>query len=485
MIAAEYCEASFEATFYIPLGDMMGDASNDLGFELDEDVESIYIYEEGQPILIGYTVTGVAKGTRYTAVDGAEEITLTLNPFASVLVADGFCEAKVLYEARIIVPRVQLTGTTRFDTVDPPQIKFLTGQQIKAEVTFATPPGYIPEHLANPGIASRIWSVTNPSGKSWAIFKDYVIQQAVNPHISVGRKDMLGLPDFIGENFLFYSNNTYTNPALAGQPIPGEVKCQATLAAPGQGVLYAGGLPTIAVESLTVISLKPNVPQGQLRRLGYPKTEGNDLLLTRVATATIPAGPGIEWKDILIQVPDFGQIGEGAICQLITADRHVYRTVQNPSLPDAFTHFRKEYWNGIESLDIDLPYPFSGSWNLAQGTGLGYFEDTPRNPLLLPENNTQQWTKSTAHDTFKTWVMYKPPKVGDLKHVWIPLVQFEWHWKAEAHFLNGTWVVEDPDPNNPNIPPPDVGMGGYARIDQHPVWSKRTIFGFPFVGVTP
>lgn len=68
VIAAEYCEATFEASYYLPAGGAVGDASNDLGFELDEDVEPIYIYEEGQPVLIGYTVRGVSKGTRYTAV---------------------------------------------------------------------------------------------------------------------------------------------------------------------------------------------------------------------------------------------------------------------------------------------------------------------------------------------------------------------------------------------------------------------------------
>lgn len=367
----------------------------------------------------------------------------------------------MLYEARIIVPRVHLTGTTRFENFDPPRIQFLTGQQIKAEVQFVAPPGNIPQHLANPGIATRRWSIGYSEGEqeNWGEFKDYLVSHSsVNPHLSTGQKVFLmGLGDRSGQLFYFYTNNS--EPAA----IPGKVKCAAILAPPGPEQRYAGGLPSILVESLVVSSVKPLMPPGQ-PVLGQA-TIFNDYLMF--------AGPGILWPNINIQVPDFGQVGEGAICQLITADRHVYRTVIDPNLPDAFSHFIKQYWNGVESLDIDLPYPFDGSWNLAQGHG--NYQDSPGNPLSLNYPNTLQWTKSTAHDTFKTWVMYRPPQNNNLGHVWIPIAKFEWNWKAEANWSGTAWVVQPQGSSVTNPEPTSL----------HPTWAKKTIYHFPFTGVSP
>lgn len=454
VITAEHCDASYEASFYLPFGDAVGGASNDLGFELDEDVEPIYIYEEGQPVLIGYTVTGVAKGTRYTAVDGAEEITLTLNPFASVLVADGFCEAKVLYEARIIVPRVQLTGTTRFDTVDPSQIKFLTGQQIKAEVTFATPPGYIPEHLANPGIASRNWSVSAPN---WAIFKNYI-------YGPIGQKVLLDGPDFTGLSFLFYSNNHGA--------IPGEVKCAVTLVNAGPGVRYVLPLPAIEVESRTVTSVKPTFKKWDV------STGLVQLYDAKIWFRSGPNSPqGQYWHNVEFEVPaPFEQVGQGCFVQLIKADRNLYRTAVNPGEP---THYVKAGSNNVWALDVGMPYTFPNNpyppvWSLPQmGEGI----DSPMQPTTWPTAYDDTWYRSTASDQFETWAMYRPPAVGTMLTTWIPMASYTWAWSGSAQKSLGTWSLL------PGATLPLIGARNPSVI--HPTWSIVSTSPFGFEIYTP
>jgi hypothetical protein len=51
------------------------------------------------------------------------------------------------------------------------------------------------------------------------------------------------------------------------------------------------------------------------------------------------------------------------------------------------------------------------------------------------------WITSKAIDSFKTWVMYKPPAVGSQPVTWIPMSSYTWHWNGTANYLP-PWALD-------------------------------------------
>ena len=78
-----------------------------------------------------------SSGTLYTKRAGAETITLTCTPYALAVSDDFYAAASVYYRSSILTPHVALVGATRF--YDPHAIKFLTGQQITASISYGSP----------------------------------------------------------------------------------------------------------------------------------------------------------------------------------------------------------------------------------------------------------------------------------------------------------------------------------------------------------
>lgn len=167
VIVAEYCIAKYSAYNFIP-GSMNGACDNGLGFTITRTYDEMYMYPpDGDPYIIGWIEWGESKGTRYKKVAGQETKTLTCTPGASVQVNNGMCFAEVRYGVSIMVPRVELLGTTRF--FEPHAIKFLTGQRIRATLGMPNPLGLHPALAVDPD--SYRWSLSNDGVES---FKDYI-----------------------------------------------------------------------------------------------------------------------------------------------------------------------------------------------------------------------------------------------------------------------------------------------------------------------
>lgn len=90
-------------------------ADNGLGFPAESEGDETYAWAK-------------SEGTLYKKRAGGQEITLTASPaaLASSDIWDAY--AAVVYTSSILVPKVQLEGTTRF--YSPQAVMFLTGQQI-------------------------------------------------------------------------------------------------------------------------------------------------------------------------------------------------------------------------------------------------------------------------------------------------------------------------------------------------------------------
>lgn len=92
-------------------------------------------------------------------------------------------------------------------------------------------------------------------------------------------------------------------------------------------------------------------------------------------------------------------------------------------------------------MDYSFPYPFgSGAWNLPSK---GLFVDSPWQTLNLnlTDGGGNDWYRSTADDSFKTWVMFKPPSKDGQPRVWIPLFRLDWNWNGAAEKQSDSWVL--------------------------------------------
>ena len=118
------------------------------------------------------------------------------------------------------------------------------------------------------------------------------------------------------------------------------------------------------------------------------------------------------------------------------------------------------YNNGVLSLDNNYPYepsPYVPSLD-APGvfdadSSIDISADGPSDPLgPLPDV-----TSVTAHDSFRTWMMYRPPGGGQF----VPLAKFRWYWSARADYDGSNWVL--------HYPYDDIGESrGWQMLALHP-----------------
>jgi hypothetical protein len=443
VISQEACTAAYLGYFVLG-GDFEGNCDNGLGFASSNGVEPHFVYDpEGGQTLVGYSYYGISVGTLYTRRAGGATITLTCTPTASTTVSGGICSASVSYASRIIVPTINLLGTTR--AVAPHAIKFLTGQRINSTLFRNSGPHQPPEQ--NPltiDPASYAW---NLDGSPVDEFKEYIFTDLL------GQLKPLTPTDKDDPAFNFYTN-------LGGTT---KVVCDFKFLLP-IGARFEGGLPDFRAESKEIESVRPGFVIWRVR-------DGTVALFSdRFQFAGDgDSSNGQQWFDAEYMVPaPFGQVGLGCFVQLITADRHLHRTVTNPS---AYTHFIKDPWNAQQALDAGYPYAFGAVWNVA-GKGTGY--DSPSQPLGLNVPYTNQWISSTASDTFETWAMYRPPSQENQPTTWIPMAKYTWRWQGTATFENNAWVLtaasgaKDDDPDG---------------TEDHPTWNKFSPSPFGFLGI--
>lgn len=446
VIVHEQSEASYSGWFFLS-GMGIGECDNDLGFDADETFDPMYMQGE-EPFQIGYTFSGIAKGTRYKKRSGGAEITITCSPFASVAVVDGMCSAKVSYGVQIINPRVDVVGATDFPSAaaptSPRAIKFITGQQISCTVSLVRSTGnqLYEETMLGVKPNSCTWSFSN--GEAWDPFKEFL-------HGSTGQRNNLSTTELTANQLNFFSN----------KGAAGKIICTFKTTSP-LGARLEDGLPDIVAKSKTMDSVRPafagwNVADGQVSVAYQPGQS--------VPYQFEYGGPGQDWFDIGFTVGGgFGQVGKGAICQLITAKRHVYGTYQ---FNGSSVEFRNENYN-VACRDVNFPYPYNGEWTLpALGTG----SDTPSQFLSVTGYTGINWNKATAQDTFKTWAMYRPPAVGTQPTTWIPIASYTWRWQGIATLIQGTWQLSNASAASDGIDEQEVA---------HPAWTLTSSFPINF-----
>ena len=234
------------------------------------------------------------------------------------------------------------------------------------------------------------------------------------------------------------------------------VRCSLTLKLPD------GSSQTVPVQSLPITFVKPT-----LAWTVNPAGPGAPPYGFIQDLANLRMGANITWYPITITVPSPFSGGAGCIVQLTTPLRQNIRTSQNgkPStyvlkIPDG---------NGgwvvpgvtagnptpIPELDTAFPYP-SGykeendgsftqvdtnyTWDINKTGNSG---DLPLQYFIAEDKDGggNAWNKSTASDTFTTWVMYMPSAAGSQKTIWVPLQTLTWSWNGTAtkDATSGAW----------------------------------------------
>lgn len=437
VIIKETCEAQYSGQTGMT-GGLVGAASNGLGFLAQTSVEPFWMWTPGpdgsERVQTGWSYRGISTGVRYKLENGQAEIPVKCTPDVVVSTPNGYCVAQVWYSSQILVPAVNLAGTTRF--YDPHKIMCISGQGIAASLS-------TPEANVVPG--THLWSFTSTAIDP---FKDYL-------HGSIGRRD-----DLLASDYQKAALNFFANKAGAAQ-----VSCTATLSFPISALL-AGGLPQITVKSKELTSVRPEVKSWIIRN-------GEISLFPAAISYGSGTGPtlnGQNWSEINIDLEQpFGDVGTGSLCQLINANRRLYRhaTESNQS-----THYVKSPWNNQEALDMAFIYPYGQVWQISS-FGSGY--DSPQQSLVYAPGD---WHKSTAQDDFKSYVMYLPPQVAGRPVAYIPLACYSWSWAASATRTRegGNWspfVLSDLMTTQPL----------WEITDDHPEWTKLSPSPFGYVPV--
>lgn len=236
-----------------------------------------------------------------------------------------------------------------------------------------------------------------------------------------------------------------------------DVKCDLTLTLP-EDSRFAGGLPSFQAKAWLSDSVWPSVESGEL-------PEGPVALYPGFFACGSTGQEGQEWKDVVIAVPSpFGQAGQGCFLQLISADRHLYRHTTE----GYFSHFK---YQRTDALDVGFPYPFDGAWYLPS---TGRFYDSPKQLLyrLQDDGGGTDWYLGTASDSFRTYLMYRPPIVGNQSTVWVPLSRISWGWRGTAEKSSGNWQLTLHGKDPPI----------QERLTSHPSWNQYCEFGFTLIG---
>lgn len=443
IITVESCEVKAWVYFWI-LGATVN-CSNGLGFPTTFD------YSFGK--------AAESKGTLYTRRSGGQTVTLTCSPSALAVSDEPDAWVELIYKSGIIVPRVELIGTTRFYTPSH-AIKFLTGQQITGGVGAG-----IAGPFPMPTVTTRAWTVDNDPSYEGAlpiIFKSYTHTN------TLGQLNAHNSGDLAASTFSFYT----ADGTAAGRAM--QVKCDLTFALPPIS-RFEGGLPEFTAKSKIVEAVKPqftwdNPVDGlfQLLSLVVPPASQPSMYLV---CGDAGSNPGQQWANINLVTPTpFGQGGKGAIVQLISADRDLFRN----TTAGHYSHF---VYNTTGALDTSFPYPYDPPqpWSFPSTSG-GKFVDSPAAPLEWNpgDGGGADWYKAEANDSFVTWAMYRPPAVGGQGTEWIPIAKYEWSWQAVAEKQLGVWVITSGRSPVHTAPTP---------TNDFPLWTTYSPSPFAHIGV--
>jgi hypothetical protein len=370
----------------------------------------------GQKEFFRYSVatgTGTEKRFRVELSPGAkaESYDAALSVFSSSLM---IMEASVTYEITLFNPMVKMNGVTEFPDDPDGYDRFLTGQQIEAEIV-----GLPPE--LDIKADSHEWELDEGIGA----FKDYITV------VGEGRKDDLLADDLKQPKLLFFSSKE------------GLAKCEVTVdfELPADSV-FDGSFTDFQIVSKPTHSDKPTLEEQE--------TEGHGSTVWREEGLVFFASPGQIWRNLIIEEGDpWTDEGEGCIIQLIKP----YRLIQQ----------RARYWDSENQIWIEQPQSFfkiddylldtvvpysptdpdtgigiPSTWQIKQK---GHSVDYPAQPTMVTANSNYQYkpSQTTVNDSFETWVMYKPKAKDGFKTVWIPIRKLSWSWSASATYNGNSW----------------------------------------------
>ena len=369
----------------------------------------------------GYsTASGSCQSTKYSTKSGGQTVTITCSPSASAS-GNVYNHCEVRYSASIAFVSVGLTGTTLVNGAN----QALTGQQITASLSIPAP--FTLQ-------AVRTWSAPGDT------FKTY------NPTLASNQFVALAGTDFSQPTLSFYDKK---KESVA-------VSCSAKVLMPN------GTIVTVTAKAPKIQFQKPTLTRWDIAtgfvQLYQEDQNGQQYWGLGPDPAVVPSEDyGEQWKNVTITVPSPFAGGQGCFAQLITPDRNQY-TFADPNTAVAIGND-----NGVQGLDGIFPYDHNAPWTVPAA---GKDGDSPAILALRVASNTSI-AKTTANDSFKTWVMYMPPAVGSQGTVWIPLKSYTWNWSATVSWMNNQWTLTSGTPANAAANP------NYTSSDEtkHPTWN--------------
>jgi len=353
------------------------------------------------PVYTSGYLSKSGTATLYTVKSGSGGLSrITLAPVTPTASSDGTSGSaggsgangtvNVSYTASATPVTITPSGTTLVNGAR----EALTGQQVVATLNAPYP-------VYN---GSYTWS----SGGD--VFKTY------NENATSNQLVYLSDQDYYQSTFSFYAKVAETL----------TVTCTATLIAPDGTQLNVSPQQSITV-------LKPSVTIGNIVT-GYVRgwVLNGSYVYGLAPDPSTSNSDGVIWKNVTIAVPTPFSGGQGCFTQLVTPDREQYvGTTASPVVPN----------NKQQGLDGSFLY--GPAWTLP---ALGGDVDDP-SITGVGTSNPNGLSKTTANDSFTTWIMYRPPANGQ-GTVWVPLSNYTWNWSATVSWQNNQWALTSATPAN-------------------------------------
>lgn len=370
--------------------------------------------------------------------------------------------ATVEYSTKIFTPQISYKGVTEFAGDN---LKFITGQQVECSIKLVSSvepvsqgPGFqlsqiLPfsllvcstnpfaaiSSLAKSGQSQPPVPLVNPNSYTWAIsggmpFKNFF-------YGNTGGKVDLAASDLQLPQFKFFTVDR------------GDITISSDfIVDPPSGTTTDGNPLSFHLSETAIESVRPTLETWDIASGQVQKWEG------LVFGFGPPAEhPGQLWTSVQATLAEFPTNGDCGFVQLINAKREFRKQI---SLSSAMIYRNTSY--GVEVLDNGIPYdpPQNNGTTLWPISTYGTNSDSPnQNFSLFSVDPNDVWIYSSADDSFRTWVMYKPDSKDLLQTTWVPLGIYTWQW-------NGQVQRSDPQHNWSQV------TGSHSKSS----WSSTTSF---------
>ncbi len=350
------------------------------------------------PVYTSGYLSKSGTATLYTVKSGSGGLSsITLAPVTPTASSDGTSGSaggsgasgtvSVSYTASATPVTVQLTGRNS-------SYQALVGQQITAQVVTGIGT-----------VVSNNWAATG------SVFKSYNENFTSNQKVALSSDN----GDYTGSKFYFYD-------VTGGDSVV--VTCYANIKLPD------GNIQNVAVAAQSVTFLKPStmwrVKEGFIQPFTSPQYPGSLLYGLGPDPATVTTYPdGEDWYPVDITMPvGFSQAGQCGFVQLVTPN---YTQTHNGSTT-----------GGPKPQGLDNTFAF-GQWTLPgqgnAGDNPSFITNTSNNALFVAGD------QQAFNDQFTTYVMFRPPAVGNQETIWAPLQSYNWSAKTTITYNGSQWNI--------------------------------------------